>query len=183
MHNVYILLTDTGSLFTRVIKQVTRNPYNHVSISFEEDLHILYSFGRRQPNNPFFGGFVEESIYSGTFKRFENTTCMVLKFTVEDDEYNLLKSNVKKFVSNMDGYNYNLIGLIGAAFNIKVPRRNSYFCSEFVAELMYRSNLNYWDRPSHLIRPFDFGESDKFEIIYEGLLTDYASKYTEMRTT
>ena len=73
MKNVYILLTDTGSVLTTMIKHVTTNPYNHVSISFDEDLETLYSFGRKHPNNPFLGGFVKESIYSGTFKKFKNT--------------------------------------------------------------------------------------------------------------
>ena len=62
MKDIYILLTDTGSVLTRVIKRFTNNPYNHVSIAFEEDLNKLYSFGRLQPNNPFFAGFVEESV-------------------------------------------------------------------------------------------------------------------------
>lgn len=30
---IYILLTDTGTLFTRLIKLYTKKPYNHASIS------------------------------------------------------------------------------------------------------------------------------------------------------
>ena len=56
MKDIYILLSDTGSVLTRIIKHFTNNPYNHVSIAFEEDLSKLYSFGRLQPNNPFFVG-------------------------------------------------------------------------------------------------------------------------------
>ena len=53
MRNVYILLTDTGSLFTRLIKRFTNSPYNHVSIAFDKSLNTLYSFGRKHPYNPF----------------------------------------------------------------------------------------------------------------------------------
>ncbi|HZJ86729.1 MAG TPA: hypothetical protein VFC75_00765 [Erysipelothrix sp.] len=175
MKNVYILLTDTGSVLTTMIKHVTTNPYNHVSISFDEDLETLYSFGRKHPNNPFLGGFVKESIYSGTFKKFKNTTCMVLKFEVSDNEYNLLNEQIDFFVANMDKYHYNLIGLIGAYFNRRVPRKNAYFCSEFVADVLYKSDLNIWDIPPHMVRPYDFGIDDRFEVIYEGLLRDYAT--------
>lgn len=175
MKEVYILLTDTGSLLTRLIKRFTHSPYNHVSISFDRDLEELYSFGRRQAHNPFIGGFVIESINAGTFKRFKNTTCMVLKFDVSESEHQLLNQQIDFFVENMNNYQYNFIGLIGAAFNKRVPRKHAYFCSEFVADVLYKSNLNIWDIPPHMVRPYDFGVDDRFEIIYEGLLSEYAS--------
>ena len=34
---VYILLTDTGTLFTKLIKLYTKKPYNHASISFDSE--------------------------------------------------------------------------------------------------------------------------------------------------
>ncbi len=181
MKDVYILLTDTGSVLTRMIKTFTASPYNHVSIGFEEDLSTLYSFGRRQPNNPFLGGFVEESIYSGTFKKFKNTTCMLLKFTVEEEEYNMLQSKISFFVENRDTYHYNFMGLIGAAFNKRVPRKSAYFCSEFVADVLYQSNVNLWDIPPHMVRPYDFGTDARFEVVYEGLLREYASKHDAIK--
>lgn len=182
MKDVYILLTDTGSVLTRLIKVVTENPYNHVSISFDENLETLYSFGRRHPNNPFLGGFVEESISSGTFKKFKDTTCMLLKFKVDDQEYDLLNQQIAFFVENMDKYHYNFIGLIGAYFNKRVPRKHAYFCSEFVADVLYKSNLNIWDVPPHMVRPFDFGQDDRFEVLYEGLLSDYAKRDQQVET-
>ena len=45
---VYILLTDTGTLFTKSIKTYTKAPYNHASISFDVGLEELYSFGRKK---------------------------------------------------------------------------------------------------------------------------------------
>ena len=36
----------------------------------DRDLERMYSFGRRHPYNPFWGGFVIESPRTGTFKRF-----------------------------------------------------------------------------------------------------------------
>lgn len=50
--SVFILLTNTGTLFTKVIQGYTRAPYNHASISFNRELSELYSFGRKNPNNP-----------------------------------------------------------------------------------------------------------------------------------
>ena len=67
---VYILLTDTGTLFTRVIRLYTKADYNHVCIGFDRSLEILYSFGRKNPSNPFIAGFVNESIRRGIYKIF-----------------------------------------------------------------------------------------------------------------
>jgi len=177
MRNVYILLTDTGSLFTRLIKRFTNSPYNHVSIAFDKSLNTLYSFGRKHPYNPFWGGFVKESIYAGTFKRFKNTKCMLLKFEVSEEEYHSLLNNVEFFVEHENEYSYNLMGVVGAYFNKEVPRKNAYFCSEFVAHVLYQSNLKFWNVPPYMVRPYDFGTDDRFEVIYEGRLHDYATQH------
>ncbi|MFS8630040.1 MAG: hypothetical protein LOD92_02505, partial [Bacillales bacterium] len=64
---VYILLTDTGTLFSRMIKFYTGAPYNHVSIALDEKLDQLYSFGRKVYCNPFSAGFIHERIDRGVF--------------------------------------------------------------------------------------------------------------------
>ena len=35
---VYLLLTNTGSFLTKLIKLYTKKPYNHASIAFDYDL-------------------------------------------------------------------------------------------------------------------------------------------------
>lgn len=54
--SVYIMLTNTGTLFTKLIQGYTKAPYNHASISFNRELSELYSFGRKHPANPLNGG-------------------------------------------------------------------------------------------------------------------------------
>lgn len=50
---IYLLLTDTGTLFSKLIKCYTKKPYNHASIAFDGELSTVYSFGRKKPKNPF----------------------------------------------------------------------------------------------------------------------------------
>ena len=66
---LYIVISQTGTLLSRILKQITGAEYNHASISLSRDLERMYSFGRRNPYNPFWGGFVIESPRTGTFKR------------------------------------------------------------------------------------------------------------------
>ncbi len=170
---IYVVLTDTGSLLTRAIKRFTKAQYNHVSISFDPKLESLYSFGRKHPSNPFFGGFVEESFYSGTFKRFENTSCLVLKMPIEDLIFDQLELNVDFFKKNMNQYHYNFIGLFGAAIGKQISRPNGYYCTHFVSEVLSDANVYLWDTPDFLVRPQDFQLHTDFSVVYEGLLREF----------
>ena len=62
MKKIYIILTNSGTILSRVIKLYTRKEYTHVSISLDKRLRKMYSFGRLNPYNPFYGGFIHEEI-------------------------------------------------------------------------------------------------------------------------
>lgn len=170
---VYILLTDTGTLLNRMIKWYTHAPYNHVSIAFDEHLEELYSFGRKQPRNPLIAGFVKEDVYSGTYRYFQNTRCLLMKMEVSDDEFNRIQRIVNFFDRHKDMFSYNLIGLFGVLIQYPIGKKNSFFCSQFVTEVFKQSGIDLWDRPSGLVTPNDFLLHPAFEIIYEGRLYDY----------
>lgn len=176
MKKIYIVLSDTGSLFTRWIKLFTRKPYNHASIAFDPSLESLYSFGRKQPNNPFIAGFVEEKKDGGTFKKFHNTHCVVLSIEVEESSYEQLKLTVQEFKERKDDYQYNLIGLLGVLVNKPIPRKNKYFCSSFVAEVMEDSEIKILNESPYLTRPNHFMEIEDAVVEYEGLLREYTMK-------
>ncbi|WP_062353868.1 hypothetical protein [Bacillus kwashiorkori] len=177
---IYILLTDTGTLLNRIIKWFTDAPYNHVSLAFDDKLEEVYSFGRKQPRNPLIAGFVKEDVYTGTYRYFQNTRCLLLKINVTEDEFYNIREIIRYFDSNKDRYSYNLIGLLGVLFHHPVGRKNAYFCSQFVAEVFQRSGLDLWNLPPGLVTPNDFFMHHSFEIIYEGKLYEYPLLLTEM---
>ena len=84
---IYIVVMQTGSIVSRALKMITGKEYNHVSVSFDPDLHYLYSFGRRNPYNPWIGGFVQESTDFGTLKRFSDTRAVVMSLPVSEKTY------------------------------------------------------------------------------------------------
>ena len=51
---IYILLTNTRSLFSTAIGLYTKQAFNHVSIAIHDDFEQIYSFGRKNPSNPVF---------------------------------------------------------------------------------------------------------------------------------
>lgn len=171
--SVFILLTNTGTLFTKVIQTYTKAPYNHASISFNRELSELYSFGRKHPSNPLNGGFVKEDIKTGTFSKYPNTTCVIYELQVSDREIEKMKRVLQLFIRRRNKYLYNILGVIGIALKEPVEFSNSYFCSQFVAEILERSGIKLWNKLPALVTPDDFRQSGQLHLIYEGKLSEY----------
>ncbi|MCI3920392.1 hypothetical protein MO973_09105 [Paenibacillus sp. TRM 82003] len=171
--SVYILLTNTGTLFTKSIRTYTKAPYNHASISFDKALTRLYSFGRKNPNNPLNGGFVKEEIKTGTYSKYPNTTCVIYELRVTERDVAKMERVLNLFVKRRGKFLYNLLGVLGVALNEPIEFSNSYFCSQFVAEILQRSGIKLWDKLPALVTPDDFRQSDRLRLVYEGKLTEY----------
>ena len=56
---VYIVISQTGTILSRILKAFTHREYNHASISLKDDLSVMYSFGRKHPYNPFLGDLLQ----------------------------------------------------------------------------------------------------------------------------
>ncbi|MFD1849819.1 hypothetical protein [Oceanobacillus bengalensis] len=172
-HYVYIMLSDTGTIFTNIIKKYTRAPYNHASLSFDPELREMYSFGRKNPKNPLNGGFVKENVFTGTFSRYRETTCVIYKLEVTDREVEKMKRILEIFIRNDNKFLYNILGVIGVSLKEPIEFSNSYFCSQFVAEVLRRSGIKLWDKLPVMVTPDDFRNNERLQLIYEGKLFDY----------
>lgn len=171
--HIYVLLTDTGTKFTRLIKRYTSAPYNHSSLALDKGLREVYSFGRKCATNPWSAGFVQEDIYEGVYRHFPATRCVVLKLNISVNQRVELKRLLQHYNRNKEAYKYNLLGLFFLTMRISFAPKNAYFCSQFVAEVLRRIDLNLWNRPSALVTPNDFLIHPALEIVYEGMLYDY----------
>ena len=174
---VYIVISQTGTILSRILKAFTHREYNHASISLKDDLSVMYSFGRKHPYNPFLGRFVTESPDFGTFKRFANTKILLLKVYMGDEEYQCLSSLLNSMLENSRDYKYNYLGLYCAAVNICHKSPNRYYCSEFVKELLVRSNVTGAKELKNIVHPMSFIGLPNTDTVYRGKLRDY--KYVE----
>ncbi|MFC4355522.1 hypothetical protein ACFO0S_10710 [Chryseomicrobium palamuruense] len=170
---VYILLTDTGTVFTKTIKTYTKAPYNHSSLALDSDLIQLYSFGRKKPNNPFKAGFVQEDVVNGTYKKYPQTTCALYEVPVSERQYQKICRMLELFKKNNQKTIYNLMGVFGVAVKAPFEPQGSYFCSQFVAEILHKAGVNLWTKLPALIEPNDFREAQVTKLVYEGLLNEY----------
>lgn len=176
---IYILLSHSGSLFSKAINIYTKAPYTHVSIAFDKNLNELYSFGRLKPDNPIFGGFVHEDIENGTFARFPNTRCALYSLKVNKTQYRKLKRELYKFKKESYRYGYNFLGVLTAMFNYPMKRKYNYFCSQFVSEILLNSGIHIVNKPPGITSPMDIKEYEELELIYEGYLNTYGCEGNE----
>jgi len=167
---VYIILTDTGTLFTRMVKLYTRNPFNHSSIAFDHHLTEVYSFGRKKPGNPFIGGFVQENINEGLFK---NATCAIYSLNVKERDFNRMQQYIKKIEDQKEYFRYNLIGLFAVMMNKQLQRNNAFFCSQFVATVLSHNKSIHFEKPPSLTTPQDLLKDPALTLEYKGPLQNY----------
>lgn len=173
---IYLVFTDTNSLLTKAIKVYTRQPYNHASIAFDKELHETYSFGRKWQHNPFIGGFVKENIQTDIFK---NAYCSIYACSVSEEQINRMKEYVSELEKMKHLYRYNFIGLFAVALNIEMKRENALFCSEFVANVLFKGNVMEESKPFSLITPEDLRQLPCVELIYEGHLQNFRESVIE----
>lgn len=167
---VYILLTDTGTILTRLIKLYTNERFNHASIAFDSDLSEVYSFGRKSTRNPFVGGFVKEDMTSSLFNRAD---CVIYSLEVTEEQFDMMKQFVREIEACQDQYRYNFLGLFGFLINRPIERKNAFFCSQFVASVLNECDTINFDTPFSLIAPKDLQNRSELKLVYQGKLKDY----------
>lgn len=172
-NTIYVLLTDTGTMFTKMVKRFTSAPYNHASLALDASLNEMFSFGRKQATNPWIAGFVEEDVYEGTFRHFPNTRCALLRLNISSKQHQEAIRMIRCFQQERNLYRYNLIGLFFVLMKLNIKFKRAFFCSQFVAEILRSTGLKLWERSSTLVSPHDFLMHPEFEVVYEGLLYDY----------
>lgn len=177
---VYILLTNTGSFLTKLIKLYTKKPYNHASIAFDSNLSEVYSFGRKTARNPFIGGFVKEDVMAGLFKQAD---CAIYSITVTEVHFQKMNHYLQEIEAQKKHYRYNFLGLFGVMFNKPIKRKNAFFCSQFVAYVLKESNIIDFEKPLSLVAPYDLQSISKFQLVYEGKLKDYHNENDSVRLT
>ncbi len=174
MNNTYIYLvfTKTGTWLSKVIYTISNMKYTHTSISFDDHFTKMYSFGRTNPDDPFSGGFVEENLYEGVYKRFSSCECLIYKVEVTKRQFQCLQKLVNEFDKEKFKYKYNLLGLLGVLFNMPLNRKNYYFCSQFVSEILLKSSVFDCNKDPELVIPSDLFSIENKTLIYQGLVNE-----------
>ena len=170
---LYIVLTQTGTFFSKMFGIFTRRPYNHTSLSFDLSLQEMYSFARLSlQETPWDARFIVEHCRKGVYAQKSDTTACVYRLPVSDTQLALARQTVQMFVDNAPKYKYNLLGVVHIWLGIPWERRYRFACSQFVAYVLQKAGCFVFERGYSVIKPGDL--QDRLDdIVYEGLLKDY----------
>ncbi|MBR4959284.1 MAG: hypothetical protein IKY52_00125 [Clostridia bacterium] len=173
MKTVYLLLTRSSTIFSRLIRLCTGAFYTHVSLSvgFSESARSecgFYSFGRKHSLLWFPAGFVREDRDGGFFRRFPRTPCTLLALDVPDDTYRKIRVMLEQMIAHQRLYRYNLIGALLCGLGIRYERPGRYFCSQFAGEILQRSHAAHIPKPAALMQPADYLSLPGIRTVFSG---------------
>lgn len=171
--DIYIIISHTPSVVSRIIRRFTHTPYNHVSVSLDAELNHMFSFGRRYKYFPWYGGFVRESLDSGTMGRFTETEAIVLTMNIEEDVYDDIRIKLENMLEHKYDYRYDTLGLLAAIFGKCLKRDKHYYCSAFVRELLVESGVEDSDNFEEIVRPLDFMNLPDTREVFRGKLREF----------
>ena len=177
--SIYVVVSQTGTPFSQLLKICTRAPYNHVSLALDERLSVMYSFARREINRPWIAGLIREHPLEGMFFIKKETQCRVYEISVTKNQYAEVVQILGEFMSEYDRYRYNFLGLPFILLGVPMERDNHYACSQFVAYVLQKARIISLDPHYSLVRPYDFCQQPRFKLLYEGRLQDYQKRYSQ----
>ena len=171
---IYVMVCDTHSMITQGIHLFVKNDtYFHSSISLDIGLKQMYSYGRKIPLFPIPGGFVHEAVNAGTFKHFRNTRALIMQVEVSQEGYQRAVDLIRRMEENREDYGYNYAGLLLASMGMVVSKKNRFYCSEFVREVLTVAGVLQEGEMDGIVRPMQFYERFCDNTVYDGLLRDY----------
>jgi hypothetical protein len=143
MKTIYILLTRSGTLLSKLVYAATGANYTHASLAFDAELNCLYSSTRKNGYTMFPAGPSKEYLNRGVFRLRDNAPCALYA-----------------------------LGLILCGLHIRWQRRRHYFCSQFVSEVLEQSGAMTLPKDSTLMHPNDYTLLPQLKCLYKGRLAD-----------
>lgn len=170
-YHVYIVLTRTSTLISKLIQIFKKDNYTHAAISLDKKVNTMYSFARKAPYNPIIGGFMEEKLNKGLYKYHRILPGVIMEIEVSEEQYEKARELLEHFISHSEKYKYNYKGLYHSLNRTEVCYDDRFLCSEFVYYVLKESGIVDFHKPRNLVRPQNLlGIESK--IIYEGNLKD-----------
>ncbi|MDE6600500.1 MAG: hypothetical protein K2K34_10535 [Oscillospiraceae bacterium] len=177
---LYLVLTRTGTLPSKIIGFVTGKRYTHVSIASDEMLTEMYSFCRDKKEAPLPAGFNREDLFTEVFGACKTIPGEVYRLPVTDEQLERYKDVIRHFILNRGSYSYDVGALLPMALHIPYKLRNRFVCSVWVGFVLGKSGVKHnIDKQPSLIEPEDFRSIEGAELVYRGDLKKYRDYITE----
>ncbi|MDL2310568.1 hypothetical protein LJC13_01155, partial [Peptostreptococcaceae bacterium OttesenSCG-928-C18] len=157
---IYLIISESKSSASEVIGVFTGKKHNHVSLSFDKELHTIISYNKGA--NIFSPGLNPELVSDLVGK--EGASSMIYRLKASPEQKKIIIDKVKEI--NEIGSAYNITGLVLGYSH----RPNIMFCSQFVYTMLELAKLNYFEKDVMRVKPSDFIELDYYrqlEFVFE----------------
>jgi hypothetical protein len=171
---IYIILTNTKTAFSKVASLITRQNYNHISLSFDRDLKELFTFD-----------LGENSIMVETIDKFDPLAEFIIySIDVTMEALHRIRERISYMIKNSRSFVYSRLTLLKATINqltgVKIfehdeTLRNEYICSTFVAEILRIANVKLF-RDDRIPAPHDFKGNRALKYEFRGTFRSYAKR-------
>ena len=178
---LYIVLTRTDTVISRLIQLLKNDEYTHAAISLDKELNYMYSFSRRNTYNPFIGKFRKEDIHEGLYKFCDTVQGVIIEVEVSKEQYEKAKALLDHFITNSSFYKYNYMGLLYNLLNKPASRDDRFLCSEFVYHILKESGIADFKISKNLVRPQNLIDIEG-RIVYKGNLKEIKSRKKNWNT-
>jgi len=165
--SVYILLTRSRTLFSRLIGLATDDAFTHASIGLDGPGGRFYSFARLYDPLALPAGMVEEHRRWHS-RAWSGTPCRLYELRVPAPVYRRLRRRLDAMYTQRERYGYNLLGVLACWFQCPLPRRRHFFCSQFVAQLLVECGAAELEKPPALVRPADLERLEGLRPVSQG---------------
>lgn len=170
--NIYLIFSITTTKVGKMIRKVTKYPYNHVSFSFLPDLSVIYSFARHYKDTPLYAGFVREGS-----KRYCDSSglaqIMVCAVPVTGEQYDAAVEYIREVSENNKKYLYNLLSAAFVPMHKRIYVDRAYTCIEFAIEMLAHCGIEGAPDPNRFCSIEEMTEKYRKYAIFEGPFTDY----------
>lgn len=173
MKEVYIMLSQLGTMVSRSIKLYTKAKYNHASFGIDPEMRTFCSFARRVRYFPVIAGFINEKVNEGMFGYYPNTECVIYALDVTDTQYEKIKDILDRYQKEKEQYKYNFLALLGVTINRPFVSEKRHTCAEFIAIILKEAGIYAFPKPSSLVRPDEIPAIPGLRLIYEGRMTEF----------
>ena len=158
--HVYIALSNTKTAASKIIARFTGDPYNHVSLAFDESLSTLVSYnGGNGTQKP---GLNPEN--PAALREKSGSALAVYRLPVSAAQKQRILERIAGI--NAQGSSYTLLGLLSK----RSAKPNIMFCSQFVYAMLDEAGLRLFARDSGTVKPMDFaapGRGQNLALVYE----------------
>lgn len=169
MSCIYIAFVDTPGIFASIIRFVLKQRYIHVAIGMDERMEESFSVGRRNPEIPFFAGFVKEDTRR-ILRKFPGAGYMVCRVDCSREQREYIRSVLYDDLENRLKYHYTILGLPLILFHIPFRQKYYHTCSSYLAKLLEEAGICRWRKHTSIVTPKDIYEELEKEVIFEGAL-------------